>query len=408
MSVRSETSTISKKRLSVAIMTACRDRHYAVGLALALASSGALVEVVGGDEIDGPELHGTGDLLFFNFHEMPQSSAGVREKLVSWLKYYAKLIRYMSRPHPKLVHILWNNKFEHFDRTILMLYYKMLGKKIAFTAHNVNRARRDSGDNFFNRTTLKFQYRLCDHIFTHTQKMKDELCQDFKVSEDTVTVIRYPINNAIPDTKLTPTGAKRLLGLASDEKTILFFGKIRPYKGIEDLLDAFRLLSAHCAEKYRLIIAGEPNKEARDYLRGIREGVQRDFDKGEIILRAEFIPDEEIEPYFKGADVLVLPYKDIFQSGVLFLSYSFGLPVIATDVGSFREDIIVGRTGYLARASDPKELASAIETYFGSDIFKNLATRREELKDYVRTNHSWEAIAALTTKAYASMVGKTV
>jgi len=89
-----------------------------------------------------------------------------------------------------------------------MLYYKMCGKKIAYTAHNVNQARRDGKDSLLNRVTLKMQYRLCDHIFVHTQKMKEELCQDFRVAEDAVTVIRYPMNYALPDTELTPADAK--------------------------------------------------------------------------------------------------------------------------------------------------------------------------------------------------------
>ena len=77
----------------------------------------------------------------------------------------------------------------------------------------------------------RIQYRLCDHIFVHTQKMKSELCHDFGVAAEAVTVLRYPINNAVPSTNLAPFDAKRHLGLRDDEKAILYFGKIRPYKG---------------------------------------------------------------------------------------------------------------------------------------------------------------------------------
>ena len=185
----------------------------------------------------------------------------------------------MRRAPRRNLHILWNNKIEWFDRTILMLYYKALGKKIALTAHNVNQARRDAKDSPLNRLTLKIQYRLCDHIFVHTQKMKDELCQDFGVAEKSVTVIRHPINDAFPDTELTPIEAKRRLGLREDEKTMLFFGRIRPYKGIEYLLAAFRLLAA-AHSNYRLIIAGEPKKGCEEYREEIEQIVQRDFEPG--------------------------------------------------------------------------------------------------------------------------------
>jgi glycosyltransferase involved in cell wall biosynthesis len=396
----------SQLRIDVGLLTGCKDRHYAFGLAMALISKGVYLDIIGSDEIDSPELHTTPNLGFLNFRSSShRNNASFAEKLSTLLVYYVKLIRYVARSKPRILHILWNYKVEFFDRTILMLYYKALGKKIALTAHNVNTARRDSKDSWLNRTTLKIQYRLCDHIFVHTQKMRSELCQEFGVAEKAVTVIRYPINNALPDTELTSAEAKRRLGLRDDERTILFFGRVRPYKGIEYLLDAFRLLFASKQANYRLIVAGEPMKGSEEYLHEIQQSVRRDFGQGQVILRIQFIPDEEMELYFKGGDVLVLPYKEIFQSGVLFLAYSFGLPVVATDVGSFREEIVEGRTGFLCKPGDPAELAEAIETYFASDLFKNLEVRRRELKDYANANHSWHAVAELTRNAYAKMLG---
>jgi glycosyltransferase involved in cell wall biosynthesis len=309
--VEIQQQAISDSRLSVDIglLTGCQDRPYAFGLAMALISKGVLIDIIGGDEIDSPELHATPRLRFLNFRGGQKNQGNIAVKLWKLLDYYAKLIRYAARSKPKFLHILWNNKIEVFDRTVLMLYYKVVGKKIALTAHNVNQARRDAKDSWLNRATLRIQYRLCDHIFVHTQKMKEELCQDFGVDEEVVTVIRHPVNDAFPDTELAPAEAKRRLGLRDDEKAILFFGRIRPYKGIEYLLDAFRLLPADDRAKYRLIVAGEPKKGSEDYLHEIQESVQRDFKSGQVILRIQFIPDEEMEVYLKGADVLVLPYK---------------------------------------------------------------------------------------------------
>ncbi len=393
-------------RIEVGLLTGCQDRPYAFGLAMALISKGISLDIIGSDEIDSPELHTTPHLRFLNFRGKQKNEGNFAVKLWKLLDYYAKLFRYAARSKPKVLHILWNNKIEVFDRTVLMLYYKVMGKKIAFTAHNVNQARRDSRDSWLNRATLEIQYRLCDHIFVHTQKMKDELCQDFDVAEKVVTVIRHPVNDAFPDTELTPAEAKQRLGLRDYEKAILFFGRIRPYKGIEYLLDAFRLLSTDEQANYRLIVAGEPKKRSEDYLHEIQESVKRDFKIGQVILRIQFIPDEEMETYLKGADLLVLPYKEIFQSGVLFLAYSFGLPVVATDVGSFREEIVEGSTGFLCQPGDPAELAKAIETYFSSDLFRNLTVRRQEVKDYANANHSWHAVAELTCNAYTKMLGR--
>ena len=390
--------------VEVGLLTGCKDRPYAFGLAMALISKGVDLDVIGSDEIDCPRLRGAPNLRFLNLRGRQDENASFPEKLRKLLVYYAKLMRYAAHPKPKVLHILWNNKIEPFDRTILMLYYKLFGKMIALTAHNVNQARRDSNDSWLNRTSLKIQYRLCDHIFVHTQKMKTELCEDFDVAENAVTVIRHPVNDAFPDTELTPAEAKRRLGLRDDEKAILFFGRVRPYKGIEYLLDAFRLLLADKQANYRLIIAGEPMKGSEDYLNEIQTSVRRDFEPGKVLLKIKFVPDEEMELYLKGTDVLVLPYKQIFQSGVLFLAYSFGLPVVATDVGSFREEIVEGCTGFLCKPGDAAELAKAIETYFASDLFRHLNVRRREVKDYAHANHSWEAVAGLTCNAYVKML----
>ena len=134
--------------------------------------------------------------------------------------------------------------------------------------------------------------------------------------------------------------------LGRTKRRSLFFGNIRPYKGIEYLLAAFQLARGQRAD-YRLIIAGEPKKGSESIGRDPAKRLGRNS-RGQIILKIEFIPDEETELYLKAADVLVLPYKDIFQSGVLFLGYSFGLPVVATDVGSFREEIVEGRRAFYA------------------------------------------------------------
>jgi len=391
--------------IEIGLLTGCQDRPYAFGLAMALISKGVRVDMIGGDGEDSVELHTTPDLRFLNFRGGRRLSESFRKKLYKLLLYYTRLLRYAARSEPRILHILWNNKFEYFDRTILMLYYKLLGKKIALTAHNVNQAKRDLHDSMLNRLTLKTQYRLCHHVFVHTKKMKDELCQDFAVAEKAVTIIRHPINNAFPDTDLTPIEAKRQIGIKENEKTILFLGRIRPYKGIEHLLEAFQQL-LKCDATYRVIIAGEPKKGSEDYLDEIRRIVTRDFSQGEIILKFQFIPDEQMELFLKAADVLVLPYKDIFQSGILFLAYSFGLPVVATDVGSFREEIVEGKTGFICKPGDTADLARTLETYFLSDTYRDLGTHRQEIKDYANKVHSWDAVAELTRTAYSEMLGR--
>jgi len=125
------------------------------------------VDFIGSDEV-GPELAGRPRIRFLNLRGDQRVNVGLPRKTARVLVYYFRLLRYAMTAKPKIFHVLWNNKFEHFDRTLLMLAYRLLGKKIVFTAHNVNIGKRDGTDSWLNRATLKFQYRRCDHIFIHT------------------------------------------------------------------------------------------------------------------------------------------------------------------------------------------------------------------------------------------------
>jgi glycosyltransferase involved in cell wall biosynthesis len=388
--------------VAVTLMTGGIDRPYALSLATALAAKGVGLDVIGSDAVDSPEMHSTPGLTFFNLQGEKRASAGVVRKITRVLAYYGRLIRYASHCRPKIFHILWNNKFQYFDRTVLMLYYKLLGKKLVFTAHNVNAGKRDDSDSWMNRLTLKTQYRLFDHIFVHTEKMKTELLREFGVRPEKVTVIRFPINNVFADTDLTPEQAKKQLGLGQAEKVILFFGAIRPYKGLEYLVEAFDRLAANDAQ-YRLVIAAEPKKGSERYLEQILQKIESGGHKQKVIQRLEFIPDEETEIYYKAADVLALPYKEIFQSGVLFVGYTFGLPVVASDVGSFRDDILEGKTGFICKPCDSADLARALEAYFSSDLFRALHHRRGEIREYARREYSLEGSAETIRDVYARL-----
>ena len=266
----------------------------------------------------------------------------------------------------------------------------------------MNARARDGGDSWLNRATLKFQYHRCDHIFLHTEKMKAELVSDFGIPESKTSVIPFGINSTVPDTALTTAGARQRLGLADGEKALLFFGNIAPYKGVEFLVDAFFQIAGR-AKDFRLIIAGRP-KGSEDYWAGLLAKINTSPVRAQIILKIEYVPDAETEIYFKAADVLILPYTHIFQSGVLFLGYNFGLPAIAADVGSLKDEIVEGRTGLVFQTRDAADLARAVETYFASDLFLNLKNRRQDIREFAHERYSWSKVAQITTVVYSQLL----
>jgi glycosyltransferase involved in cell wall biosynthesis len=347
-------------RMDVTLLTGGFDRPYTFGLATALAEAGVSVEIVGGDQLDCPEYHSNPNIRFLNLRGDQTARVSPAVKVRRVLRYYARLLHYAAAAKPKIFHILWNNKFQAFDRTLLMLFYKALGKKLIVTAHNINQAARDGHDSAWNRLTLGIQYRLADRVFVHNDGMRHRLCRQFGVRPAKVAVIPFGINNDAPNTSLTRERARAKLGLAPEDRALLFFGSIRPYKGLENLIRAFAIL-APCDSRYRLLIAGAPHFGDEQYLEQIKGEIQRCGLAGRILSRFEFIPDAETEIYCKAADLMVLPYNDISWSGVLILGYTFGLPAVVTDVGALREEVLGGQTGFVCPPRDPNALAAAIE-----------------------------------------------
>jgi len=397
-------SAASAKVSRVALLTGGLDQPYALGLASALISHGVMLDFVGSDEVNGPELQGNPRVRFVNLRGAQRSNAGLARKIGRVLLSYVRLLRYAASSEARVVHILWNNKLETLDRTLLLLYYRLLGKRIVFTVHNVNARRRDGGDTWLNRLTLRIQYHLVDHLFAHTEQAKSELQADFDVPDRKITVIPFGLNSTVPDTALTSLQARQRLGLSNRHKVVLCFGNIVPYKGLEYLVEAMALL-AETHPECRLIIAGQPKKPTAYW----EQVAGRISDLGlgsRVIMRIEYVPDTDTEIYFKAADVLVLPYTHVYQSGVLFLGYNFGLPVIASDVGSLKEEIIEAETGFVCKPRDPVDLAKSMETYFASDLYQHLEVCRPEIRNSVHQRHCWAQVGEIITGVYAQLVGR--
>lgn len=386
----------------VALLTGGGDRPYALGLAVSLASANVAFDFIGSDDLDVPELRQNPLIRFLNLRGDQDPDASLAWKWARILRYYARLLLYAATCNVKILHILWNNKLEFFDRTFLLLYYRALRKKLVFTVHNVNVRRRDGNDGVLNRMTLRAQYALVHHLFVHTDHMKRELQRDFKVPAGKISVIPFGINNTVPDTALTGAAARRRLGIDERDKGVLFFGNIAPYKGLEYLVEAMPTVIESLPE-CRLIIAGRPKGPA-SYWTAIQHRISILGLSARTIQRIEYVPDADTEAYFKAADVLVLPYTNVFQSGVLFLAYNFGLPVIASDIASLREDILEGETGFVCRPRDPNALAETLVRYFASGLYGELTRRRAAIRHYAGDRYSWSRVAAMTSQTYSALL----
>ncbi len=193
---------------------------------------------------------------------------------------------------------------------------------------------------------------------------------------------------------LRPTAEARAhLGVAGD--TILFFGFVRPYKGVDDLLQAMPRVLAR--RPVTLLVVGEFWGGSTGFARRVAAlglaGAVRWVDR--------YVPNEEVALYFSAADVVVLPYVSGTASGVVQTAYGLDRPVVATRVGALAEVVEDGVTGYLVPPGDPAALADAIVRFYAegraAELVDNVRRRRER--------YSWPALVALIERAAAGRAG---
>ncbi len=175
------------------------------------------------------------------------------------------------------------------------------------------------------------------------------------------TVLPHPIYTHFGE-KLPREQAERILGIPSGRRTLLFFGLIREYKGLDILLQAFDLLDG----RYQLIIAGEPYGSFERYRKLIDTG----RDPASVYVFPDYIRDSEVKHYFSAADLTVLPYRSATQSGISSVSCHFDVPMVVTDVGGLRETIGGRGTGIVCENAAPACIAAAIERFFDEPLLR--------------------------------------
>jgi D-inositol-3-phosphate glycosyltransferase len=176
---------------------------------------------------------------------------------------------------------------------------------------------------------------------------------------------------------ITKTEAYEKLGLAINEEYILFFGFIRDYKGLDLLLHAMadeRIRNLNM----KLIVAGEFYTDSKPYADLIQELGIRD----KLVLKTDFIPDNEVRNYFCAADIVVQPYKHATQSGVTQICYHFDRPMLVTNVGGLPEIVPHGKVGYVVEAN-PTAIADALVDFYANHLeFKMRDNIKIEKKKY--------------------------
>ena len=235
-------------------------------------------------------------------------------------------------------------------------------KKIAIL-HNV----KPHEKRFFDQAANQFFLKNHDGFVVLSDTVEKDLLSILPSAK--VLKLKHPNYNHFGE-KLNQVDALQKLDLDQHKKTILFFGIIRDYKGLDILLEAFNELS----DDFQLIIAGECYGSFDRY----KNLIEQNRNKDRIKLHQKYISDQEVKLFFSAADVCILPYKSATQSGITAISFHFEVPIIATDVGGLKETIKNEQNGLIVESANSQNIKFAIEKYFDEQLKLRFQTKIAE------------------------------
>ncbi len=270
-----------------------------------------------------------------------------------------------------VVHFQWL-PVQQFDARLLPR-----SRPLVLTAHDVLPREPRPGQ----REAQRLLYERFDAIVAHSAHGRSRLIDELGVQAELVHVIPHGAFAHLAEAPQSPPP------FVTDKQVVLFFGLLRPYKGIDVLLEAWREV-----DDAELWIAGMPRMDISTLRASAPPNVR---------FVPRFITDEQLPPYFRRADLVVLPYREIEQSGVLFTALAFGKPLLLSDVGGFGEIAAAGA----ARAVPPGDvvaLGEALRELLGDPaMLAALATRSRELG---AGEYGWRDIARRTLALYESLL----
>src|SRR5690349_3697119 len=252
---------------------------------------------------------------------------------------------------------------------------------LVFTIHDI---RPHPGDSLSQKTPQgieDFARRQAGELIVHTQYTHNLLLREWPQAAEKTSVIPH-----IQIGKAPSSSGKEL---EEDKGLVLFFGRIWEYKGLEYLIRAEPLITAKVPNA-RLLIAGE----GEDFARYRRIMVHPD----RFIIHNEYIPEDRAADYFRRASVVVLPYIEASQSGVIPMAYSAGKPVVATTVGGLPEMVENGRTGYLVPPRDSAQLAEVVTRLLLDETLRRRMSANAKRK--IEEECSPAVVAAKTIEIY--------
>lgn len=295
--------------------------------------------------------------------------------IIGWVRIWKEL---KKNADSIVFHVHWL-RFSPVDYFFLKRIKNNTNVKLFFTVHNILPHETLPFDERFYRKI----YPLFNCLIFHSKQNQSDFNARFKLGylqQEIIPHYSYNVSPHIPPVK--------------DEIQMLFFGAIRPYKGLELLIEALSLLNI---TNWKLIIAGKPEYNIEKTKENI---FSSELLKGRISLKEGWINDDEIPSLFQNSHIVILPYLSIDNSGLVHLAMSYGKTVIVPEIGVFNDIIKDGKNGYYFRIGDAVSLSNTIEKVVSNTSFDRVGVEAI----HTMNGHSLEQIGEKIKALYLDAI----
>jgi len=361
---------------------------YLFGQAEGLLKNDVEVSLYTNNETPSPEING---LKFFTFYNEIFKS---KSKIINGIKWIVGTI--FSVFHARFsgisiyhFHIFYTNVLVLFN----LLFVKILFGKVVLTVHDVS-----SFSNSANRSIIrKLIYKLTDRIITHNEFSRLEILNMNANLSFCISIIPHGNYTPFINIQYDKVKSREQLGIPINSRVLLFFGMIKKVKGLEVLLSSLNGVIKQNPD-ILLVIAGKPwENDFAAYQKIIDENNLSEY----ILLHTKFVPHEDVEHYYCASDLVVLPYRKIYQSGVLMMTLSYERPALVSDLPPLKEIISNNENGFLFKTENVSDLTAKLNSILGNkELMERVRTRGSEL---INTKYDWCEIGRQTKQAYQSL-----
>lgn len=363
--------------------------YYDYGLCRGLLAAGCRVSLYTCDQTADPSIPG------LDYHPSYRGIYGQGNRWLRGLRFVRctlASIRHAAASGEAICHFhVFNNSTT--DLAVIAIA-KLFRMKLILTVHDVDSL---AGAKAGRSRVTRWIYRLADRVIAHNAVSSQEL-QRIGLRRDRIAVIAHGhyLESALEMPAISQS--RRALGIEPSAKVVLFFGQIKHSKGLDILIEALPQLAQEIPE-VALLIAGRPWKTDFAHYDGLIDHLKV---RAHCRLRIGFIPDEEVAGYYAAADLVALPYRRIYQSGVLLMAMSYGRPAVVSDLPGMCEMITDGENGYVFENGSKDELAKVLISALRDKPGRQQVVARASA--YIRQRHDWSLIGAETLGVYKEVL----